>query len=232
QTKVFRDIVPNQSLTSVTAIPETGELFITLSVHGGSSAKPVDKEAVVVLWDPSSEKITFRTKPVQGTRVYGKTVRADNGLIYGSAGDHIYVFDPNKRKVVTTLSPEKGPDSRASRIVLSESPASDGLLYGVDNSNGRLVQIKPYTNTIIVLDATKATVLTTLSADQGRDSRASTIVLSESPATDALMYSVDNSNGRLFQINPYPNAIIILAEHASIRQARFAEVKEDGYMYD
>lgn len=172
QTKVFRDIVPNQSLTSVTAIPETGELFITLSVHGGSSAKPVDKEAVVVLWDPSSEKITFSTKPVRGTRVYGKTVRADNGLIYGSAGDHIYVFDPNKRKVLTTLSPERNGEARASRLVLSESPASDGLLYGVDNSNGRL-----------------------------------------------------------FQINPYTNTIIILAEHESIRQARFAEVKEDGYMY-
>ena len=171
KTKVFENIVHNQSLMSVTSIKETGELFLTSSVQGGTSSKPTEKEAVVVLWDPISEQVTYKESPVKGARSYGKTVLGNNGLVYGSAADTIFVFDPVKRKVLTKIQIKGSSDTKA-RVILSETLAKDGLVYGVDNRNGQL-------------------------------------------------FSIDTST----------NTLIILSEHPSLVNARFAEVKEDGYLY-
>ena len=171
ETKIFKDIVSNQSLMSVTAVKETGELFLTSSVQGGSSAKPTEKEAVVVLWNPATEQVTYTGKPVKGASSYGKTVRGNNGMIYGSAFDTIYVFNPVNKKIVTKTSIEKTLDKRA-KIILSESLGKDGFIYGIDNQNGQL-----------------------------------------------------------FSLDPSANKITILAKDTSLKGARFAEVKEDGYLY-
>src|SRR5690606_16846639 len=122
-------------------------------------------------WDPSSEKVTYIGRPVEGARAYGKAVRAKNGLIYGSANDTVFVFDPKQKNVVAKLSIESQQPGK-SRMVLSESLGSDGLVYGVDNSNGKL-----------------------------------------------------------FCIDPLTNKLSLLGEDPSLRGARFAEVKEDGYLY-
>ncbi len=171
KTKVFQNIVQNQSFLSVTAIKETGELFLTSSVQGGSSAKPTEKEAVVVLWNPATEQVTYTGKPVKGASSYGKTVRGNNGLIYGSASDTIYVFDPINKKLTAKTAIEKSLNKRA-KIVLSESLGKDGFVYGIDNQNGQL-----------------------------------------------------------FCLAPSTNKITILAKDDSLIGARFAEVKEDGYLY-
>lgn len=145
EVKVFKDIVPNQSLMSVTPIPETGELLLTSSVRGGSSAKPTEKEAVIVVWDPVSKKTTYRGKPIKGASVYESTVRGNNGLIYGAARNSLFVFDPVKKEIVTTM-PVDNPSGQAMRISLSDSLAADGLIYGIDTRNGRLLQVDPTNN--------------------------------------------------------------------------------------
>ena len=171
ETKVFQDVVPNQSLMAVTAVKETGELFLTSSVYGGTSSKPTEKEAVVALWDPEGEQVTYTGKPIQGARAYGKTVQANNGMIYGAALDTIFVFDPLERKVAAKASLEKQSDSRA-RVVLSESLGEDGFVYGIDSRNGQL-----------------------------------------------------------FRVDPSTHKVTVLGEDSSLINARFAEVKEDGYLY-
>jgi outer membrane protein assembly factor BamB len=150
KTKAIKDIVYNQSLTSVTAIKKTGELFITSSIQGGTSAKPTEKEAVVVIWNPATEKVTYTGKPITGATSYETTVLGNNGLIYGSSLDTIYVFDPLQKKVLTKTSFEKSPDKRAS-IVLSETLGKNGFVYGIDRRNGQLFCIDPATNKITVL---------------------------------------------------------------------------------
>src|SRR5690606_9728582 len=122
------------SLLSVTSIKETGELFLTSSVQGGTSSKPTEKEAVVVLWDPISEQVTYKESPVKGARSYGKTVLGNNGLVYGSAADTIFVFDPVKRKVLTKIQIKGSSDTKA-RVILSETLAKDGLVRSEEHTS-------------------------------------------------------------------------------------------------
>ncbi len=151
EVEVFRDIVPNQSLMSVTPIPETGELLLTSSVRGGSSAKPTEKEAVIVVWDPVSKKTTYQGKPIKGASVYEGAVRGNNGLIYGTGRNSLFVFDPIKKEMVTTMSVDN-PSGNAMRISLSDTLAADGLIYGIDTRNGRLLQVDPAKNELNIVE--------------------------------------------------------------------------------
>jgi len=100
--EVWPTPVTNQSIEFAAPVPETGELFCTTSIRGGSSSIPTEKEGCVFLWDPKKAAITFRTEPLPGTPTYGRAVRAHNGRIYGVAGGKYYAFDPRERKVVFT----------------------------------------------------------------------------------------------------------------------------------
>jgi outer membrane protein assembly factor BamB len=132
--KVWRNIVPNQSIVSCAAIPEKEQLFVVSSVEGGSSAIPTEKEAVAFLWNVRTEKIEFQVQPVPGVKTYGKVVRARNGLIYGLAGqnyalDTYYAFDPKQRRVVMTASL---PVRAAHWPGLSAEPVGpQGKIYGL-----------------------------------------------------------------------------------------------------
>jgi len=153
QTKFFSDLIPNQSLTSVTTIPATGELFITTSISGGTSAKPTEKEACVFLWDPKTETITLKEQPIKLSKHYSKAVRAPNGLIYGFSKDEYYVFDPVKRKVLFIGKVESNGLSASPNVLLSKQPGPDGMLYGVDKANGRLLSLNPLDYQIKILSS-------------------------------------------------------------------------------
>jgi len=65
--KVWRNLIYNQSIEYLAPVPETGELFCTSTIRGGSSAIPTEKEAFVFLWDTKQEKINFQAQPVPET---------------------------------------------------------------------------------------------------------------------------------------------------------------------
>ena len=100
--KVWPTPIADQSVEYVAPVPETGELFCTTSVRGGSSAIPTETSACVFLWDTAKEEMVFRADPVPGTETYGRAVRGRNGLIYGLAEKRYYVFDPVGRSIVFT----------------------------------------------------------------------------------------------------------------------------------
>ncbi|NGM63303.1 PQQ-like beta-propeller repeat protein [Sphingobacterium sp. SGG-5] len=173
KTVTFKDLIPKQSYTSVTAVPETDEIFVTSSIRGGTSAKPTEKEAWVFLWDTKTQKISHKLQPIPGATTYTTAVRAPNGNIYGFSGNNkFYVFNPVKRETVCLGEVEGSDASGRSRVILSESVGSDGLLYGIDNISGNLLAI-----------------------------------------------------------NPADHSVHILAQHNSLRGARFAKVQSDGYLY-
>ncbi|MBI5687207.1 MAG: hypothetical protein HZC54_19210 [Verrucomicrobia bacterium] len=127
--KVWVNVITNQSLFGLTAVPELGGLFCSSSTRGGSSAIPTEKEACVFLWDCQRETVAFRAQPVPGTKHYGAVVRARNGLLYGIAGTQYYAFDPAQRKVVFTGTL---PVKSIRFPELSDEPTGPrGLIYGV-----------------------------------------------------------------------------------------------------
>src|SRR5690606_11315204 len=88
---------------------------------------------------------TYRWKPSKGASVYESTVRGNNGMIEAAARNSLFVFDPVKKEIVTTM-PVDDPSGQAMRISLSDSLAADGLIYGIDTRNGRLLQVDPTNN--------------------------------------------------------------------------------------
>ncbi len=150
-TTTYHDLIHNQSFTSVTAVPETGELFITSSIAGGSSSVPTEKEAYVFLWDTKTKKISYKAKPIDKTTGYSTAVRAPNGIIYGFSGNQYYAFDPVKRKIVFKgiVSGREKPSAR--NIVVSEKPGPGGLLYAVDNVAGNIISIDPENHRVSII---------------------------------------------------------------------------------
>jgi outer membrane protein assembly factor BamB len=124
--------VVNQSVMRLVAVPETGELFCTTSIQGGSSAIPTEKSAYVFLWDCREQKEVFRAQPVPGAISYGAVVRARNGLIYGLGAGKYYVFDPRERRVVFT---GELPVKDIRFPGLSDVPVGPrGLIYGIGDN--------------------------------------------------------------------------------------------------
>lgn len=125
--KVWPTPIANQSLENIAYVPETGELFITTSIAGGSSAKPTEKSARVFLWDLRQEKLVWQGDPLPDTTSYRAVVRAANGKLYGVAGSKYYVFDPVKRETVKTGDL---PVQSLRYPQLADEPVG-GLIYGL-----------------------------------------------------------------------------------------------------
>jgi len=152
--KVWANVITNQSIFSVAAVPELGGLFCTSSIGGGSSAIATEKEAFVFLWDCQRETVAFRAQPVPGTKQYGAVVRARNGLLYGIAGTKYYAFDPTQRKVVFTGAlPVKRPHFPE----LSDEPAGPkGLIYGVGDDAVFAIDSADHSAKVVVRDKSLA----------------------------------------------------------------------------
>lgn len=127
---VWKNVIPNQSILRLAAVPETGELLCTTSISGGSSAIPTEKEACIFLWDCRKEAVVFRTQPLKGAKDYGAVVRAKNGIIWGVSHNKYYAFDPRSRQAIFTgLLPVRSlpfPE-------LSAEPVR-GLIYGIGDN--------------------------------------------------------------------------------------------------
>ncbi len=132
QFKVWRNVIQDQSLVSLVAVPETGELFITSTINGGTSAIPTEPKAYVILWNTQTEQEVWRGEPFPGSKSYGRAARADNGIIYGHQGNRYYAFDPVARQVVHTGTL---PVSTVNHLGFMNQPAGpDRLIYGLGNN--------------------------------------------------------------------------------------------------
>ncbi len=145
------ELIPHQSYASVTTVPETGELFITASTGGGTGARAITTETYVFLWDTKTASVSHRAQPLPGVSTYGNAVRAPNGILYGFSGNRYYAFDPRQRKTIFTGVLERTSANANAHVMLSERPAPDGLLYGVDAVSGHIIVIDPADHSIRVL---------------------------------------------------------------------------------
>lgn len=136
----FENIVHNQSIQFAAPVAETNELVLSTTIAGGSSARPTEKEALIVIWSIDEKKIVHSCQPMPGTGTYGRLVRARNGLIYGIAQRNGYfAFDPIKRETVFT---GELPVTAAYFPQLADRPVGpDGLIYGM--GEGAVFAINP-----------------------------------------------------------------------------------------
>lgn len=146
-TKVWRHLIPDQSLLSLASVEQTGELFITTDVRGGTGAKPTASAGYVFLWDPRTEKVVFKTKPVPAAKRYRSVATARNGIIYGIAQRYYYAFDPVKRETIH-VSPL--PTGGVRFPGLHPKPIGpDGLIYGI--AGGGIIAIDPRDHSVSVI---------------------------------------------------------------------------------
>lgn len=127
--RVWRNIIPQQSLISVVSVPATNEIFFTTNIRGGSSSIPTQKEAVIGLWDIKKEKVSWQGKPIPGLAGYGQAAMGKDGMIYGIADKKYYVFDPKNRKIIKI---EDLPVKELRHFAFHDTAAGpDGMIYGL-----------------------------------------------------------------------------------------------------
>ncbi len=125
--RVYRNVIPNQSIASLTYIETLDLIAAGSSVRGGGGTRALEKEAKLMLWDPKEEKKVFETIPVPEARTVLSLATTPDGLVYGvTDNERVFIFDPEKREVkrVFDLGLKKPID-----VSLQMGP--DGLLYGL-----------------------------------------------------------------------------------------------------
>ncbi len=140
--RVYRHIITNQSISSLSYVERLDLIAAGSSVRGGTGTRAVEKEAKLMLWDPNEEKKVFETTPVPGAKTVLSLATAVDGMVYGITNDEkVFVFDPGKREVTKIfdlgfkepreISLELGPDLRlyglAKDAIFSIDPRNDSV---------------------------------------------------------------------------------------------------------
>ena len=138
--RIYRHIITNQSIASLSYIGRLDLIAAGSSVRGGTGTRAVEKEAKLMLWDPKEEKKIFEITPVPGAKTVLSLATAVDGLVYGITNDEkVFVFDPGKREITKVfdlgfkepreISLQLGPDLRlyglAKDAIFSIDPRND-----------------------------------------------------------------------------------------------------------
>ncbi len=103
----WRNVIQDQSIKNLVALPESTLLCGGSSIEGGTGAKPVAKEAKLLLWDTASDRLVWHGAVVPGaTKYVGTGVTADGKVLtfarMPEGGYTWVVFDPAKRVVTAS----------------------------------------------------------------------------------------------------------------------------------
>lgn len=125
--RVFRHVIPNQSIASLVYLESSDLIAAGSSVRGGGGTRALEREAKLILWDPKEEKKVFEIVPVPEARTVLSLAATKEGLVYGiTDNEKVFVFDPDQKKVklVFDLGLKKP-------VEVSFLMGPDGLLYGL-----------------------------------------------------------------------------------------------------
>jgi len=152
----WRDVVPDQSITTLVSLPDRNQLLLGSSVRGGTSAAPKATEAVLALWDIATSKVVDEFRPVAGARQYQGLALTANGMVHGLAttadGLSRFVFDPAKQ---TTVLAEPMPLRRSWFPYLHDAQVGPKkLLVGL--ADDAIFGIDPADNSVTILAQDKS----------------------------------------------------------------------------
>ncbi|MCX8117584.1 MAG: hypothetical protein N3G78_06630 [Desulfobacterota bacterium] len=125
--RVYRDVVPNQSLASLAFVESLNLIVAGSSVRGGGGTRALEKEAKLLLWDPRKEKKVFETIPVPEAKTILSLAATPDGLVFGiTDNEKVFVFDPASRTVRSIF-----PLGLKNPVEVSLQRGPEGLLYGL-----------------------------------------------------------------------------------------------------
>ncbi len=107
--------IQDQAVTALCAL-EGDVLAVGTGIAGGPGTKPKAEQAELFIWDTKKGQVAFRCVPVPGAAEISNSA-CGGGLIYGTAGGTMFVFDPARKVTVATDEIPYGPAVRAGLIV-------------------------------------------------------------------------------------------------------------------
>ncbi len=121
----YLHLVEDQSVWALAVLPN-GLIVGGTTIGGGGGSHATQTEAKFFLWSPKTRKKVFETVPVPGAGTIDALALGRNGMVYGFAGDTMFVFSPREGKVVHTA-----PTGLGSVIFNAVAPGPEGKLYGL-----------------------------------------------------------------------------------------------------
>jgi hypothetical protein len=142
ENRIYRHIIPNQSIASLAYIKKLDLIAAGSSVRGGNGTRPIEKEAKLILWDPKEEKKIFEIVPVSEAKTILSLVATEDGILYGiTDNEKGFVLDVDKRVVKKVfnlgfkdpleVSLQLGPDRRLYGL-------AQGAIFAIDPRNDQV----------------------------------------------------------------------------------------------
>ncbi|HEY9159697.1 MAG TPA: hypothetical protein VIS94_01245 [Desulfomonilia bacterium] len=95
-----RNIIPNQTILSLTAGTDGLIIYGGSSTRGGTGTEPITENAHFFAWDVLLGKLVLDIVPVSGADDIEALTNASDGRIYGCADSTLFVFDPVPGKII------------------------------------------------------------------------------------------------------------------------------------
>jgi streptogramin lyase len=131
----YRHLVTNQSIVSLAWEPRSGLIFGGSGNYGGGGTRPLEKEARFFAFDPKKKQKIFETSLLPGTPNYPALFAAE-GLVFATAADKLFVFDPATMRVLQTNS-LPGP-----QLEISLGQLREGQLVGLTSRGVYVYDLK------------------------------------------------------------------------------------------
>lgn len=143
--KVFRNIVPNQSIQGLAY--KDGLVYGSTGIYGGLGSTPTEDEAKIFVWDPNTESVlkmaSLKLEGLDKPEHIGELkVGPEDGLIWGASKGFVFALDPNSLDVVKSVEVDKVPEQGAWNAIHLEW-SETGLLYA--NIGSKLYVVDPET---------------------------------------------------------------------------------------
>ena len=132
--RVFRHVIPNQSIVSLTASADGWTVYGGSSLIAGGGIVPEPGPVHFFSWDVRREEVTLDLVVLEEAFQVQSLVTGPDGRIHRCADVTLFVFDPERREIVHSEVFKLG-------IVYQMVLGDDGLIYGAASSGA--FRLKP-----------------------------------------------------------------------------------------
>lgn len=125
--RIYRHIVENQSIASLTYLEDLDLIAAGSSIRGGTGTHAIEKEARLILWDPREEKKVFEVVPIPEAKTILSLASTKDGMVYGiTNNEKVFVLDAEKRMIKKVFDL-----GFVNPLEISLQSGPDGKLYGL-----------------------------------------------------------------------------------------------------